>query len=79
MSRAVSRRKVPTNLSIPADLVDRARKRGLNLSALLERAIEEELRAAERDAWLTENRDAIDAYNERVARHGVFGDAWRKF
>ena len=66
-------------MSIQADLVDRARKRGLNLSALLERAIEEELRAAERDAWLAENRDAIDAYNERVARHGVFGDDWRKF
>jgi antitoxin CcdA len=79
MSRASSVRKVPTNVSLPAELVERARKHGLNLSALLERAIEDELRAAEREAWLAENRDAIDGYNEGVARRGLFSDDWRKF
>ncbi len=66
------------NLSIPADLEGRARRRGLDLSALLERAIERELRAADGEAWLAENREAIDRYNEQVARRGVFGDEWRK-
>ena len=63
---------------LPADLEGRARRRGLDLSALLERAIERELRAAEPEAWLAENRDAIDGYNEPVAQRGVFGDDWRK-
>ena len=32
-----------------------------------------------RAAWEIENRDAIDDYNARVERHGVFSDEWRKF
>lgn len=72
-------RKTPTNLSVRDDLVRRAKELGLNLSEILENALEAAVRAAERSAWETENRDAIDAYNERVAEHGVFSDGWRTF
>jgi antitoxin CcdA len=80
MSRAQLRpRKAATNLSVRDDLVRRAKALGLNLSEILEAALEAAVRDAERSAWEAENRDAIDAYNARVAEHGVFSDDWRKF
>jgi antitoxin CcdA len=72
-------RKVATNLSVPADLIREAKSIGLNLSELLEVALREALRRKRQEAWLEENRDAIDSYNARVAREGTFSDAWRKF
>ena len=79
MVRASRARKVPTNLSIRADLVARAKKLGLNLSAVVDSALEDAIRAAEREKWLDENRDAIDEYNAHVAKHGLFSDDWRRF
>jgi antitoxin CcdA len=77
MSKAQA--KVPTNLSVRADLVRKARSLRLNLSQVLERALEGELRERARRAWLDENESAIDAYNANVAKRGVFSDGWRKF
>jgi len=79
MERASRIRKVPTNLSVRADLVARAKKLRLNLSQLVEGAIEDAIRKAERAAWLEENRDAIDDYNAQVAKRGLFSDDWRRF
>ena len=72
-------RKTATNLSLRADLVRRARELKINLSAVLEAALEQAVRAAEREAWLAENAEAIDDYNARVAKRGVFSDDWRRF
>jgi antitoxin CcdA len=80
MARASSvARKTPTNVSIRADLVQRAKELGLNLSGLLEGAIEQAIRVAEREAWQRDNAEAMDSYNDWVAKHGAFSDAWRKF
>jgi antitoxin CcdA len=80
MSNAQRRlRKSPTNLSVRDDLVRRAKALGLNLSEILETALEAAVRAAERRAWEDENREAIDAYNVRASEQGVFSDKWRKF
>jgi antitoxin CcdA len=79
MKRASNVKKVPTNLSVRADLVARAKELGLNLSKLVEGAIEEAIRAAEREKWLAENREAIDDYNAQVAKRGLFSDDWRRF
>jgi antitoxin CcdA len=72
-------RKAATNLSLRDDLVRRAKALGLNLSEIVETALAEAVARAERIAWEVENRDAITGYNERVAKHGVFSDEWRKF
>jgi len=77
MTRA--HRKLATNLSVRADLVEAARSMKLNLSALLEDALEKALREREARKWLAENEDAISGYNRRVAERGVFSDAWRRF
>jgi antitoxin CcdA len=72
-------RKVASNLSVRADLVRRARALKLNLSNVLETALEQAIRDAERDAWLASNVDAISDYNAQVEKRGVFSDDWRRF
>lgn len=71
--------KKPTNLSVNSDLLRKAREYGLNLSAVMEAALVEQVRKSERERWLQENREAIDAYNEDVERNGVFSDDLRSF
>lgn len=71
--------KIATNLSVRADLVREARAHGLNLSQVLEQRLLEILHERRQEAWQRENEQAIDGYNARVERKGVFSDAWRKF
>lgn len=71
--------KKPTNLSINSDLLSKARELDINLSATLEQALAESLRQRQRAEWLTENRAAIEAYNEEVEANGVFSDGLRGF
>ena len=71
--------KKATNLSVNSDLLSKARGLDINLSATLERALENEVRIAERENWLKENKVAINSLNELVDKHGLFSDAYRKF
>ena len=76
---AREQRKVATNLSLRSELVRRAKALGLNISEAVDAALEDVITAAEREAWLRENADAIEAYNEGVEQRGVFSDDWRSF
>lgn len=60
------------NVSVRQDLVREARKRGVNLSRLLEEAIDQRLRLEAGRKWQEENREAIAAYNARIERDGPF-------
>ena len=71
--------KTPTNVSINSDLLEKARGLNINLSATLEQALAEQLRSAQRAKWLSENKDAIIAYNQFVEANGTFSDSVRKF
>jgi antitoxin CcdA len=77
--RRRSVRKAPTNLSLRIDLVQRAKTLGLNLSEVVESALEEAIRKAEQARWLAENEKAIEYYNSFVEKHGVFGEEFRQF
>jgi antitoxin CcdA len=82
MTRRTTTAAVPkraTNVSIRSDLLAAAREAGVNLSATLERALTEELAEAKRKKWREENREAIQAYNEHIEKHGVFSDDVRRF
>jgi antitoxin CcdA len=67
------------NVTVNADLLRRARELDVNLSQTLETALIEAVRARARERWLAENREAIEAYNRHVDRHGTFGDKLRGF
>ncbi len=71
--------KKATNLSINSDLLTKARKLKINLSATLEQALETELRATERENWLKSNKNAINLLNGLATKNGLFSDSYRKF
>lgn len=71
--------KKAANLSVNSDLLKKTRALNINLSATLERALEEELAKGETARWIDENRSAIKSYNEFVEQHGCFGDEFREF
>lgn len=69
--------KKPTNLSINSDLLAKAKRLKLNLSATLEMALSDEVRKAERAQWLKDNQQAIDASNTLIEEKGLFADSYR--
>ncbi len=71
--------KKSANLSINSDLLRLARENHINLSQALEQRLAEVLREEQRRKWLAENLEAIDEYNSRIERHGVFSDGLRRF
>ena len=75
----VSAPKRPTNVTVNADLLRRARELDVNLSQTLEAALVAEVTRCTRARWLAENRTAIDAYNEDIERNGCFADSLRTF
>jgi antitoxin CcdA len=77
--KSTSSQKRAVNLSVDASLVAAARKQGLNLSRVLDDALRQQLAAARADAWARANRQAIEDYNDRIERDGVFGDKLRRF
>ena len=71
--------KRATNLSVRSDLVEAARAARLNLSALLEQALEEELVRLKWRQWCEENTASIAAYNRHVREHGAFVQIWQRW
>ena len=70
--------KKPTNLTVNSDLLFRARKLNINLSATLEKALVAELKNAEKQRWLKNNKKAISALNNLSEKNGWFSDAYRE-
>lgn len=75
---AATRRK-PVNVSIQQRLIDEARSAGLNLSGVLEEALDARLREGRVARWKEENRAAIDEFNAYIEKYGCFGDEYRSF
>lgn len=71
--------KRAVNLSLNADLLKRGKDLGLNLSAIAEAALAQAIRTAQAEAWLRDNAEGIHAFNDHVARKGVFSDELRSF
>ncbi len=71
--------KKATNVSINADLLRQAKDAGINLSQAIEERLIQLLTEKKRHQWIDENRDALEAYNRRVAARGVFSDGLRGF
>ncbi|WP_295685892.1 type II toxin-antitoxin system CcdA family antitoxin [uncultured Nevskia sp.] len=60
------------NLSVSSKLIDEARAQKLNLSRVLEEALEAKLHEQRALQWQEENREAIAYHNERIAREGMW-------
>ena len=77
MQERVKRPKRAVNLSIDAELLAEAKAAGTNLSAVLERALMQELKERRWHAWREENREAIQASNEELDANGLWADGYR--
>ena len=67
-------KKRAVNVFVDTELIDEARRMRINLSETLERRLRMMVRADQEKRWLEENRRALDAYNARVAQHGLLSD-----
>ena len=72
-------RKKSANLSINSDLLRQARESHINLLRALEQKLLEILLEEKRRKWKADNREAIEAYNQRIKRDGAFSDGLRGF
>jgi antitoxin CcdA len=75
-------------VEVDAETLKRAREAGLDLSDLLARALRRELPPPPRsdeerkriaDQWYAENKEAVDASNEYIEKHGLWSDGARMF
>lgn len=71
--------KKATNLSLNSDLLNKARSLKINLSSTLEQALIVQVKNAQRETWISENREAINALNELSEQNGLFSDSFRAF
>lgn len=71
--------KKATNLSVNSDLLDKAKKMKINLSATFENALTEVIKEKQKELWIQSNKASIKAYNEHVDKNGVFGKNTRSF
>ena len=69
----------PTNLSLDAALLADARELGINLSKACEDALRKEVSAERSRRWKEENREAMEASNAYVERHGLPLEKYRLF
>ena len=71
--------KKPTNVSLNADVLAKAKSLKINLSATLEQALLAKLQEHECQQWQQENADRIQTYNQHLEQNGLFSDSVRKF
>jgi antitoxin CcdA len=71
--------KKATNVTVDADLLREAKALDINLSQVLERGLADVVRQARERRWLAENEAAIEEYNLRIARDGLWSDGFRRF
>lgn len=71
--------KKATNLTVNSDLLSQAKALGINVSAVLEQSLAEQVKKLKAEAWVRENQSAIQAYNRDVEDHGTFSEDLRSF
>lgn len=71
--------KRPVNLSITAITLDRAKELGMNLSQTVDAFLQEEVSRRYWEKWRDDNKEAFEAYNERIASEGLPLAKYRSF
>jgi antitoxin CcdA len=71
--------KRATNVSLPADLVDEAKRLGVNLSQACEMGLAEQVKMALSEQWKRENKGAIESWNQWIDQNGLPLAKYRQF
>ena len=71
--------KKATNLSLNSKVLEAARELGMNLSQTVDGLLAEEVKRRYWEKWNEENKEAIAAYNARIAKEGLPLAKYRTF
>jgi antitoxin CcdA len=71
--------KRPTNLSLNSKVLEMAKELGMNISQTVDQLLAEEVKRRYWEKWKEENKEAMDAYNERIRREGLPLAKYRTF
>ncbi len=71
--------KKATNLSLNARVLEMAREMGMNVSQTVDTLLAAEVRRRYWEQWNAENREAVAAYNTRIASEGLPLAKYRTF
>ncbi len=79
MRTAATALKRPVNLSINARTLELAKELGMNISQTVDTLLADEVTRRYWEQWNESNKDAIDAYNARIAKEGLPLAKYRSF
>ena len=71
--------KKATNLSLNSKVLEIAKELGMNISQTVDVLLAAEVKRRYWERWNEDNKDAIDAYNARIAREGLPLAKYRSF
>lgn len=71
--------KKATNLSLNSRVLEMAREMGMNVSQTVDGLLAREVARLYWEQWNERNKGAIDAYNARIAKHGLPLAKYRSF
>ena len=71
--------KKATNLSLNSRVLEMAREMGMNVSQTVDALLAEEVRRRYWERWNEDNKEAIGAYNIRIAKEGLPLAKYRTF
>ena len=68
-----------TNISLPADLIEEAKRLDINISQACQQGLEQQVSKSRAERWIEENREAIESSNAWVEKHGLPLARYRQF
>jgi antitoxin CcdA len=71
--------KKATNLSLNAKVLEMARELGMNVSQTVDTLLAEEVKRRYWEQWNERNKEAVAAYNARIAKEGLPLAQYRSF
>jgi antitoxin CcdA len=70
-------RKRPVNVTVDEDVLAEAKQLGLNLSQVLEEELRKRVTDERTRRWQDENREAFEAHNRFIEKHGIWSTKYR--
>ena len=71
--------KKATNVSLSVELVEEAKRLGINVSEACQSGLATQVKAARDAAWKEDNRAAIESWNDYILTNGMPYDKYRQF
>jgi antitoxin CcdA len=71
--------KRATNVTLSIDLVENAKRLGINVSQACESGLTDQVRKALGEEWRRDNREAVENWNKWIRENGMPYDEYRHY